>query len=285
MTDFETLLDLIQRNPTPTPWSEGDNIPWNEPGFSERMLSEHLTQDHDMASRRTEKIEAHINWLHQEALGGQPGKFLDLGCGPGLYSSRLAKLGHQVTGIDYSPASIAYAREQAVHHGQEITYIHEDIREAEYGNNFSNAMLIFGETNVFRPSDIRKVFEKIYAALKPGGKLILEPHPFEAIREIGNKPPSWFSSLGGLFSPDPHLVLTENFWDEKQSAATIRHYIVEAATGIVIRYGQSFQAYTNEAYRKILADAGFTAIQFYPSLTGIPDPEQEYLIAITAKKA
>ena len=281
----KNLLDLLARNPAPTPWSEGDNIPWNEPGFSERMLKEHLTQDHDAASRRTEKIKAHINWIHQEALEGQSGKFLDLGCGPGLYSSRLAKLGYQVKGIDYSPASIAYAREQAAYQEQEITYIHEDIREANYGDNFSNAMLIFGETNVFRPSDIRKILEKIYAALNPGGKLILEPHPFEAIYEIGNRPPSWHSSQGGLFSPDPHLVLTENFWDEKQSAATIRHHVVDAASGNVIRYAQSMQAYTNEEYRNLLAGTGFDEIRFYPSLTGIPDPEQEYLIAITALKA
>jgi len=280
----KTLLDIIARDPTPVPWSEGDNIPWNEPGFSARMLKEHLTQDHDAASRRTEMIEAHINWIHQEALEGRPGKLLDLGCGPGLYASRLQQLGHQVTGIDYSPASIAYAREQAAQQELEITYIHEDIRKADYGNNFSNAMLIYGETNVFKPADIRKILGKIYAALTPGGKLILEPHTFKAIKEIGNKPPSWFTSEGGLFSPNPHLVLTENFWDEEQSAATIRHYVVEAATGNVIRYAQSMQAYTDDDYRKLLADVGFTAIQFFPSLTGIPDPEQKYLIAITAIK-
>ncbi len=63
----KTLSDILKRNPDPTPWSEGDNIPWNEPGFSERMLKEHLTQEHDAASRRIEKIEQHVAWIHQEA--------------------------------------------------------------------------------------------------------------------------------------------------------------------------------------------------------------------------
>lgn len=283
--NMNKISDIIQRNPVPTPWSEGDNIPWNEPGFSKRMLKEHLTQDHHAASRRTEKINAHIDWIHKKALEGQPGKLLDLGCGPGLYASRLAHLGHQATGIDYSPASIAYAREQAAQQGQEITYIHADIREADYGNDFAFAMLIYGETNVFRPADIRKILGKIHAALKPGGKLILEPHTFEVIKKIGNEPSSWFTSEGGLFSPNPHLVLTENSWDEEQNAATIRHFVVEAKSGNVIRYAQSMQAYTNEDYRNLLADAGFDVIQFYPSLTGIPDPEQEALLAITAVKA
>ena len=44
------IIDIIKRTPTPEPWVEGDKIPWNDPDFSERMLREHLTQDHDLAS-------------------------------------------------------------------------------------------------------------------------------------------------------------------------------------------------------------------------------------------
>jgi hypothetical protein len=53
------LLDLIRRTGIPEPWSEGEKIPWDEPGFSERMLKEHLSQEHDAASRRSEKIGFH----------------------------------------------------------------------------------------------------------------------------------------------------------------------------------------------------------------------------------
>ena len=112
--DFNlNFSDLINRQPSPVPWAEGDNIPWDEPGFSKRMLREHLRQDHDAASRRSEKIDQHVAWIHDEVLSGHNTKILDLGCGPGLYSSRLAKLGHDCTGIDFSPASITYAQEQA----------------------------------------------------------------------------------------------------------------------------------------------------------------------------
>jgi SAM-dependent methyltransferase len=281
----KTFLDIIHSNPAPAPWSEADNIPWNEPGFSARMLKEHLSQEHDAASRRFEKIEQHVAWIHQKAFKNQPGKLLDLGCGPGLYASRLTQLGHQVTGIDYSPASIAYAQEQAAQQGHTINYIHADIREAEYGRGYDHAMLIFGETNVFKPADIRKILRKIHAALKPGGLLILEPHTYEAVKKIGQTAKTWYASEGGLFSPHPHLVLTERFWDAEQNAATIRHFMVEAATGNVIRYAQSMQAYKDDEYRSLLAETGFKDIQFYPSLTGIPDPGQESLIVITAAAA
>src|SRR5512139_3854349 len=106
------LLELTHLT-TPLPWQEGDNIPWNEAGFSERMLQEHLSQAHDAASRRFATIDRHVEWIHHEMLDGQTGHVLDLGCGPGLYTSRLAQLGHSCHGIDFSPASINYARETA----------------------------------------------------------------------------------------------------------------------------------------------------------------------------
>jgi hypothetical protein len=36
------LSNLIERTPVPVPWAEGEKIPWHEPGFSQRMLREHL---------------------------------------------------------------------------------------------------------------------------------------------------------------------------------------------------------------------------------------------------
>ncbi len=109
------LLDVINRKLPPTPWEEGDCIPWSDPAFSERMLKEHLRQDHDAASRRTEKIDEQVAWIHGDLLAGQPTKVLDLTCGPGLYTSRLARLGHECVGIDYAPAAIRYADDNARH--------------------------------------------------------------------------------------------------------------------------------------------------------------------------
>jgi len=280
----KTLLDILQRNPDPSPWSEGDNIPWNDPEFSKRMLKEHLTQEHDAASRRFEKIEAHVTWIHEEVLKSQPGKLLDLGCGPGLYASRLAHLGHQVTGIDYSPASIAYAQDTSQTEKLTCNYIHADLREADFGHNYETAMLIYGEFNIFRPTDIRQILRKAHASLRPGGILILEPHTFEIVQSMGQAAPSWYSSLSGLFSADPHIVLEEHFWNSDQQTATTRIFVIDADTGTVIRYAQSFQAYTQVDYQNQLIECGFGEINFYPSLTGLIDPEQGQLIAITAVK-
>ena len=127
------LLNIIQRNQNPAPWSEDDKIPWHEPEFSRRMLVEHLTQDHDAASRRSERIDSQVSWINETLLDGKPSDILDLGCGPGLYPSRLASLGHRCLGIDFSPAAIQHARERAAARDLPCEYIHQDIRAASYG--------------------------------------------------------------------------------------------------------------------------------------------------------
>lgn len=64
--------------------------------------------------------------------------------------------------------------------------------------------------------------------------------------------------------------------------ATNRYFVIDGATGAVTRHAESLQAYTNDAYRSLLAACGFGEVVFHPSLTGEPDPTQKHLIAIVA---
>jgi SAM-dependent methyltransferase len=278
------ILDLIERKAVPEPWDEGDNIPWSEPGFSERMLTEHLSQAHDLASRRFEAIDRHIEWIHQKLLKGRQSKVLDLGCGPGFYTSRLAKLGHKCVGIDYSPASIKYAAEQRSKERLSCEYLHEDIRKADFGTGSDLAMLIFGELNVFRPVDATVILRKANHALTEDGVLLLEPHSFGAVKNISEQPSSWYSAKSGLFSDKPHICLEENFWDSESSTATKRYFIIDASTANVTRCATTYQAYTDQQYRSLLRECGFEAIEFYPSLGDAKEKYQKNLIAIVAKK-
>ncbi|MCC7264529.1 MAG: class I SAM-dependent methyltransferase [Candidatus Latescibacteria bacterium] len=257
-----TLSDLIQRTPVPAPWAEGEKIPWHEPGFSQRMLREHLSQAHDAASRRTQTIEQQVAFIHTQLLGGAPGRVLDLGCGPGLYTSRLARLGHECVGIDFGPDSITYAREHA--QGLDCTYVLEDLRRAEYGQGFDLAMLIFGEFNVFRPEEGRMILAKIFAALEPGGRLLLEVSPYDEVYRQGKRAATWHTTPAGLFSGEPHLYLHECFWDETQRVATDRYFVIDAATAAVTAYAASSQAYTSSQLQTLLGECGFVQVHHYP---------------------
>jgi SAM-dependent methyltransferase len=277
------LFDLVDRALPPTPWAEGDNIPWHEPAFSARMLHEHLTQDHDAASRRTVIVDRHVAWIHNTLLGGRRSRILDLGCGPGLYTSRLARLGHQCVGLDYSPASIVHARAEAAADGLPCHYELADLRTAELGEGFDLAMQIFGELNVFPAEQAADLLKRARAALARGGALLIEAHTFAAVQQLGLQPPGWSVARAGLFSPAPHLRLSEHFWRAEEHVATIRHYVVDLASGGVTRYAQSMQAYTAEAYATLLRGCGFADVEFFPALTGGPHDEQPDMHVIVAR--
>ncbi len=277
------IMQLVTRIETPEPWSEGEKIPWDDPGFSERMLEYHLTQEHDLASRRFDIIDRHVDWIH-DRLGGKPSKILDLACGPGLYSSRLARLGHGCRGIDFGPASIRYAKERALKEGVEVDYVLEDVRTADYGDDNDLVLFVYGEFNVFKPIDIKRVLRKAYDSLKEGGLFIAEPNRYETVRREGTSPASWYSSQGGLFSPKPHLCLMENFWDQEKHVATTRYFIIDAETSDVTLHASSMVAYTRENLEQILREVGFKDIVLYESLSGGEMDLDENLEVVEARK-
>lgn len=277
------LNELIHREVPAEPWAEGEKIPWNDPEFSRRMLQEHLSQAHDAASRRFEKIDRQVSWIHEELLGGEEARILDLGCGPGLYTSRLARRGHTCVGIDFSPASIEYAQEEAERDELACRYVLEDVRRADYGSGYDLVMLIFGELNVFKPEDARLLLRKAHAALVPGGRLLLEPHTYAAVKAIGGQS-SWSTSESGLFSDRPHITLYESFWDDERHVATERYFVIDPESAEVTRHAASNQAYSDAEYEALLVECGFGAVQFYPSLTGTPDATAEALVAIVARR-
>jgi ubiquinone/menaquinone biosynthesis C-methylase UbiE len=278
------LIDLINRDMNPLPWSEGDNIPWHEPEFSKRMLAEHLTQDHDLASRRFEIIDKHVSWIHQNLLNEKPSKILDICCGPGFYTQRFARLGHTCLGIDYSPASIEYASKQNEQDKLDCAYLDNDIRQADYGSEYDLVSMIYGEFNVFKQTDINSILKKAYTALKDHSQVLFEAHTFAAIKRIGDGKPSWFSSETGLFSPRSHICLDESTWNFDQNVAIKRFYVIDSTSSEITKYSSSYQAYTDKDYQNLLEDNGFNDVRILSSLEGNEDAERGDLIAIVARK-
>lgn len=277
------LTDLINRNPAPEPWSEGEKIPWNDPAFSQRMLQEHMSQAHDLASRRFERIDQHVRWIHEELLGGVRTSILDLGCGPGFYTSRLARLGHTTTGIDFSPASIAYARQTAKAEGLSCEYHQADIRSADYGSGYGLAMLLFGEFNTFRPSEARTILRNICHSLVPGGVMLLEVSSCDAIYDLGQEPATWYAVPTGLFSDRPHICLMEKFYDSLMSVATERYLIIDAETSEVTRYASSSQAYTHADFQEMLGNCNYHQLDFYQTFGEDNSLGEEFFLIVCKK--
>ncbi len=271
-----SLHDIVTRTTPPPPWTEGDNIPWDDPEFSERMLAEHLTQDHDLASRRSDLIDTQVAAI-ASAISDPPARILDLACGPGLYLNRLVERGYGGVGLDFSPASIRHAQRTAG--GAE--YKLADLRKVDFGYGFDAALLLYGQINVFRRGEARDILTKAHMAMRSGGTLVLEPQTDAQIRTAAQAPPTWSSHENGLFSDRPHLLLTESFWDESTRTSTQRFYVVDIETHDVTCHAMSNAAYTEQELADLLRGIGFVDVETKQSLSG--DPADDGLFAVFAR--
>ncbi|WP_051257741.1 class I SAM-dependent methyltransferase [Desulfovibrio cuneatus] len=238
---------------------QGAKIPWDEPGFSQRMLENHLAQEHDWASRRNELISRQAAWLAKQLQN--PSYILDLGCGPGFYTQKLAALGHHCVGVDFSPASIEYARKQATESGLAIEYALCDIRTYTSAQKFDCIIMTFGEFNVFTHQDANAILKNCAEMLRNGGLFILEAHTFEAVHAVGSAPATWQRHASGLFSENPHLCLQENSWSVEGSSTLSRYFIMDAATATVRQYASFMQAYWLEKYQEMLHAAKLPVVK------------------------
>ncbi|GAB1063402.1 MAG: hypothetical protein SAqMacA_12080 [Shewanella algae] len=233
-------------------------IPWNDADFSQRMLENHLSQEHDWASRKLAVIERQVDWLCSQLAPGA--QVLDLGCGPGFYTQLLAKRGFCCTGVDFSPASIAYAQQQAQAAGLDIDYQLQDVRSYRPTKKFDFIMMTFGELNVFSAADAKSLLKDCANWLTLNGKLLVEVHSFDEVKRQGQAEPSWQRHSQGLFLDAPHLLLTEHAWDEALQTSSTLFWVIEE-NGKVARFGSRMQAWQDEEYLQLLNECGFNKIQ------------------------
>lgn len=279
------LKQLINRPMNSSTLEGHGNLPWDDPDFSRRMLREHLSQRFDSASRRNSLIKKHVDWIHNFVLAGGRSKILDLGCGPGLYSSRLAEIGHQCVGIDFSPAAIEYANQKAAQKKLNCEYHLGDILDFNFGFGYDLIMLVFSEFNTFPFEDAITLLKKSHRSLKKGGKILLEVPSFDAVEQLGNQPSVWYTEKEGIFSEEPYLCLTESLWDEVRSIAIEKYYIIEESGCKVNEFENYTRAYDEFQFSQMFKDAGFKDLEFHPSLTGSDEQQLDGMFVILAGKS
>ena len=263
--DFEKLKPYLEK---PAPFTPGEPLFWDDPHISAQMLNAHLNPTNDVASRRPETINATVDWLIAQT-DLQPGdSILDLGCGPGLYTSQFAQRGLKVTGVDYSKRSIAYAEGFAKKNGLEIEYRYQNYLELADESCFDTALLIYGDFCPLSPEQRSKLLANIHRALKPGGYFVLDVTTRHHRQKYGNQN-NWYAVKSGFWKPGPHLVLEDGF-DYPEESIYLDQAIVIEDGGKISIYRNWFQDYSLETITRELAEGSFTTISAWNDLTGTP---------------
>jgi SAM-dependent methyltransferase len=102
-----------------------------------------------------------------------PCKAVDLGCGAGNYAIYLAGRGFEVTGIDFSPAAIRIAKENAEKKDVKCNFSVADvINELDKVNQTWDFAYDWGLLHHIFPEQRRKYIENVHRILNPKGKYL-----------------------------------------------------------------------------------------------------------------
>jgi SAM-dependent methyltransferase len=122
----------------------------------------------------TKGTEQEIGFL-VDVLELAPGRrVLDVGCGPGRHALALARRGIDVVGVDLSEDFVALARDAADAEGLPARFEVGDVRELAVETGFDAVLcLCQGGFGLLGGRDEARAFERIAAAVGPGGRLAL----------------------------------------------------------------------------------------------------------------
>lgn len=138
-------------------------------------------------------------------------RLLHLQCHFGLDTLSLARMGAEVTGLDYAAPAIEAARALARETGISGTFVLADVLDPPPGlTGFDIVFASWGAICWHR--DIGRWMEVAAGALKPGGRLYLvEGHPAMLMMDDASGPDAPFTLRFPYDSPEP--VISEGFQD------------------------------------------------------------------------
>jgi SAM-dependent methyltransferase len=135
----------------------GDVESWSEDALVNTGLN---TEEHDLLKR----------------ISNKKGNLLLLGIGGGREAIPMAEMGFQVTGVDYIPAMVERAKENAIQRGVKIEGMVQEISQLDVPQAAFDVVWISKFMYSCIPTRARRVqmVQRICSALKPGGEFVCQ---------------------------------------------------------------------------------------------------------------
>jgi SAM-dependent methyltransferase len=245
--------------------------PWHEQdAFWETMASKMFSP------AAWQQAATEINQILSLASAPVGAKVLDLCCGPGRHSLELARRGFIVTAVDRTKLYLEKARAKALEEGLDsLTFVLGDMRTFRESESFDLVLNLFTSFGYFKDqSEDRHVMRNIYDSLRIGGKLVLDVLGKEVLA-AKFRLHDWTEEDGVLFLED--RVLSDSWsWIETRW--------IQISGAKRTEFTLSHRLYSATELSSLALEAGFTNIQVYGSLLGVPyDHEANRLILLAVK--
>ncbi|MBI9082285.1 MAG: methyltransferase domain-containing protein [Desulfobacterales bacterium] len=275
-------LERINERPKPFQFYTASDL-WTDEHTSKQMLSYHLNEAIDLSSRNAEFINRSVEWIVSKFEIGKDSTIADFGCGPGLYATRLAKLGVNVTGIDFSKRSIKYAKEVAIREELNISYVNQNYLEFETEERFDLVMMIMCDFCALSPIQRNGVLNKFHKMLKPRGSVLLDVYSLSAFDQREEGAAYEMNQLNGFWSPNKYYGFLNTFKYNEEKVVLDKYTIVESdRTRQVYNWLQHFAL---EDLEKEFVEAGFLIKERHADVAGTPYDRESNEFAIIATKA
>ncbi len=277
---FKELKEINSR-PEPFQFYTAEEL-WTNEHTAKQMLEYHLNESIDVSSRNKEFIERSVAWIVSHF--GVDGKteIADFGCGPGLYTTRLAEQGAKVTGIDFSENSLKYARQVASQKSLEINYVHTNYLHFETTRKFDLLMMIMCDFSALSPEQRKLMLLKFASLLKPGGSVLLDVYSLKSFSQREESATYELNQLNGFWSPEDYYCFVNTFKYEIEKVVLDKYTIIEeSGTRIVYNWLQYF---SKDSLQDEFEEHGFTVEEIYSDVAGAPFNPESPEIAIVAKK-
>jgi SAM-dependent methyltransferase len=132
-------------------------------------------------AREPAVVPAEVNSIHQllQRRGIQPARILELACGTCAHGIPLAQRGHQVVGVDRSPAMLDAAAQKSVAAGVQLQLVQADVVEFDLETALFDCALFMFETFpvITASEEIVGHFAAVRRHLKPGAIYIIDLDP------------------------------------------------------------------------------------------------------------
>ncbi|MCY8515483.1 class I SAM-dependent methyltransferase [Bacillus atrophaeus] len=276
---MEKLLEIAKN---PEPFEGGTQEIWLDPDRADFVLKSHFDENIPGGSRESGFIDETVDFINKVAPVEKYKKIIDLGCGPGLYSQKLAMKGYEVVGVDFNKKSIEYAISEAKKRYLSIDYWNEDITNIEIENEFDIALLIYQIYCVFSPENRKKILSNVHRGLKPGGLVLLDVLSETSYEKFPQNLMWSLSRKDNSFSDKKFLALYASI--KYPNKVTLAKNILVFGNGEIVNYNYWNQHFSIESLEKEVNDAGFTLEKVYADVNGEDYVNDSEFFAVVLKK-
>lgn len=221
-----------------------------------------------------ERTEAEVNSIINLLQLSEPTSILDLACGYGRHTNRLAALGHHMTGVDFMPGFLDLARRDARERNVCVNYVQNDMRKIEYHEEFDVVLILFTAFGYFNDEENIGVMQNVYNALKPGGRVLFDIPNRDTF--LKNMPPCIVTEKDG------NLMIDRGSFDSLTGHWINRRIMIRDG----IRKDKPFKIrmFNPNEINELLKQAGLQLDQIYGGWDGQPiSPETRRMIIIGRK--